>query len=342
MRINYLHKLARTMSENNQNRVRFYLDQNVIDYLIKGNLDDVQDLINKTPNSEIIYSYVTLREFERIEDVSHRKLYLDYLKRFKAKYFWIDKNEILHFEGVDPFEKFDEYNSRRTIYDEDPMIQMVHKILGGEKGISFDEIATSNKISFSHLMEYVNTTLDFVPEHPAINKEFLKNILKNGNSSYADSINILTQQINNANYNFENPINDLRKLSGIKVDKLNEIEPPNVIDQIWDIIKDGINNTNSDLSYNDFGDGFKKFYPNQKVTMTMKVIGLYNFLNSIGYYPDKNIRSDKKFIPFINDHQHVGYAIYSNFFITRDKRLMKKAEAVYEHLKIRTKIYFIE
>ena len=74
----------------------------------------------------------------------------------------------------------------------------------------------------------------------------------------------------------------------------------------------------------------------------MKVNGLYNLLNTIGYYPDKNIRNDKKFIPFINDHQHVGYAIYSDFFITRDKRLMKKAEAVYEHLKIRTKVKFIE
>lgn len=65
-------------------------------------------------------------------------------------------------------------------------------------------------------------------------------------------------------------------------------------------------------------------------------------LNNIGYYPDKKIRNDRKFIPFINDQQHVGHAIYSDFFVTRDKRLMKKTEAVYEHLKIRTKIIFME
>jgi len=76
--------------------------------------------------------------------------------------------------------------------------------------------------------------------------------------------------------------------------------------------------------------------------MRLKVNWLYNMLNSIGYHPDKNIRSDKRFIPFINDQQHAGNAIYSNFLITRDKRLMKKAEAVYEHLKIGTKIIFIK
>ena len=163
------------------------------------------------------------------------------------------------------------------------------------------------------------------------------------NSYYAESIDKSTQQIKNTNYNNENPLNDLRKLCDIKVDKLYEIEPPNVINQIWDKIKDGIKSSNSNINYNDlFGDGFNKFFPNQKITMTMKVNGLYNILNSIGYYPDKNIRSDKKFIPFINDQQHVGQAIYSSFFITRDKRLMKKTEAVYEHLKIGTEIVFIE
>jgi hypothetical protein len=333
------------MSENNQNKVRFYLDQNVIDYLIKGNLDTVQELINKTQNSEIIYSYVTLREFARIEDVLQRKLYLDYLKRVKAKYLSIDKNESPHFEEVDPFEIFNKNSSNNNVYKdiEDSNLAMMHKLYGGKKDTSFDEIATSQKNSFSHLMEYLNKTLDSLDEHPAINKELLKEIFQYANTNYAESVDKTTQLIKNSNYNYENFLNDLRKLCDIKVDKLNEIEPPHVIDQIWNIIKDEIKNKNIDIAYNDlFGDGLYKFFPNQKITMTSKVNGLYNLLNNIGYYPDKKIHNDKKFIPFINDHQHVGYAIYSDFFVTRDKRLMKKAEAVYEHLKIGTRIYFIE
>lgn len=333
------------MSENKQNIVRFYLDQNVIDYLIKGNLNSFQELIDKNQNVEIVYSYVTLREFARIEDVSQRKFYLDYLKRVNAKYFWIDKDELAYFEEVDPFEKFNANISDNKIAKEveDSMLEMAHKLLGGKKDVSFDEIAISQKNSFSHLMEYLNTTLDSLDEVPAIDKGLLKKYSQYMNTQFAELIDKSTQQIKDSNYNNENPLNDLRKLFDIKVDKLNEIEPPNVISQIWDKIKDGIKNCNINLTYNDlFGDGFSKFYPNQKITMSMKVNWLFNMLNSIGYYSDKNIRNDKKFIPFINDQQHIGNAIYSEFFITRDRRLMKKTEAVYEHLKIGTKIIFIQ
>jgi hypothetical protein len=216
------------MSENNQNKVRFYLDQNVIDYLIKGNLDTVQELINKTQNSEIIYSYVTLREFARIEDVLQRKLYLDYLKRVKAKYLSIDNNESAHFEEVDPFEIFNKNNSNNKIYEDlvNSNLEMVHKLYGGKKDTSFDEIAASLNKSFSHLMEHLRTTLDSLDEHPAINKELLKEILQYANTNYAESVDKTTQLIKNSNYNYENFLNDLRKLCDIKVDKLNEIEPP--------------------------------------------------------------------------------------------------------------------
>ncbi|KUO58850.1 hypothetical protein APF79_04405 [bacterium BRH_c32] len=162
------------------------------------------------------------------------------------------------------------------------------------------------------------------------------------NSVYSELIDKSTKQIKESNYNTENPLNDLRKLLDINFDKLNEIEPPNIINKIWDKIKTGIKNNNVNLTYDDlFGDGLTKYYPNQKISVVMKVNGLYNLLNSIGYHPDKNLRNDNKFIPFINDHRHAGNAIYSDFFITRDKRLIKKAEAIYEHLKIGTKIIFI-
>ena len=74
----------------------------------------------------------------------------------------------------------------------------------------------------------------------------------------------------------------------------------------------------------------------------MKINGLYNLLNSLGYYPDCHLGKDNKFIPFINDHHHVGHAIIADVFITRDTKLMKKAEAIFEHYKIGTKILFIK
>ena len=60
--------------------IKFYLDQNVIDYLIKDKLKVVSELFNQLENPQIIYSYVTLREFSRIENESQRNIFLDYLK----------------------------------------------------------------------------------------------------------------------------------------------------------------------------------------------------------------------------------------------------------------------
>lgn len=332
------------MSEKSQNKVRFYLDQNVIDYIIKGNLDDIKELISHVEDSEIIYSHVTLREFARIENDLQRRFYLDYLRDVNAKYFCIDDNELAQFEDIDPFEIYSEINSPNKVYKSvgDSMFEMLHKLLGGNKDFSFDEIALSQKDSFSQLMKILNENLDHLEENPFIDKEVLKRYIPYMDSYFTELIDKITIQLKNINFDKGNPLINFRKFINIKVDKLNDIEPPNVIDQIWERIKNGIISSNINLTYNDlFGDGFNKFYPYQKITMSMKVNRLYNILNSIGYYHDKNIHNENKLIPFINDQQHVGYAMYSNFFVTRDKRLMKKTEAVYEHLKIGTKIIFI-
>jgi hypothetical protein len=333
------------MNENNQNKVRFYLDQNVIDYLIKGKLSIVEEIINKTHNSEIIYSSVTLKEYARIDDESQRKLYIDYLKRVKAKYFWVDNNELAHFEDVDPSEKMDENQSFEKVFheNEDAMLGIMHKYLGGKKDVSFEELAIFQKNSFRHLMEQISIGLDSLNEHSSVYKDLLKKYSQNINADFEKLVDITTQNIKGTNYNTDNPLNDLRKLFNIQVNKLNEIKFPNIINQIWDKINDGIKNSSINLTYDDlFGNGFSRFFPNQKLTINMRINWLYNMLNNLGYYPDKNIRNDKKFIPFINDQRHVGNTIYSDFFITRDKRLMKKTEAIYEQLKIRTRIIFVE
>jgi len=326
------------------NKVKFYLDQNVIDYLVKGKLNVLEELIHQIQNSGIIYSYVTLRELARIKDDLKRKPYLDYLKNSNAEYFWIDENEIAHFEDVDPHTKFNENNSTSEMIKscEDSMHKVAHKLLGGKKDISFDEIASAQEDSFNQLMEFFNKTLDALEENPLINKEFLKKSALEMKAHFAELVDNFTQQIKDNNQSNEDPLNELRKLFNIHVDSLNEIEPPNVINQIWDKMKDGIKNNNINITYDDlFGDGVYKLYTNQKISTGMKINILYNLLNSLGFHTDKNFRNDKKFVPFINDQHHIANAIYSNFFVTRDRRLMRKTEAVYEHLKIRTKIIFV-
>jgi len=327
-------------------KIKFYLDQNVIDYLIKGKLESISEFINQINNSEIIYSYVTLREFSRINDESNRNLYLNYLKNQNAKYFWIDDNEKAHFEEADPFLKYVDNRDNDRIYGsiEKSMYDLMHKFLGGKKDITFNEIGQSQKTSFNDLIKNLDTMINSFKYFPDDDKKTVQENIREMKNQYS---NIIDKSVNDFSKNSilkdTSPLNELRKLWKIDVSKLKNIEAPNIVEKIWEIIKDGIKSNNIKLSYDDlFGDVLSKFYPNIKVTMIMKINGLYNLLNSLGYYPDKNISNDKKFIPFINDHQHVGHAIYADFLITRDNNLMKKAEAIFEHYNIGTKIIFIK
>ena len=338
-------KITKLMYDKKVNTVRIYLDQNVIDYLIKGNLSFIDDILHKSDSSVVIYSYVTLREFARIKEDSQREHYLNYLKELEAEYFWVDNNEIAHFRYVDPFLQFNESISENKIYNEieSSMYKMMHKLLGGKKDWSLDELAQSQKKSFNHLMEYLINFIDSSDELPDANKEVFKKDICSMNLNLDNLIDDFTNKVKINYPNNEDPLEQLRKLCDINVDKLNKIGPPNIIDKIWSILKDGIKTSKINISYDDlFGERLEHYFSNQKVTMSMRINGLYNLLNSIGYHTDKNFRNEKRFMPFINDHHHVGNAIYSNLLITRDRKMMKKAEAVYEHYKIGTQIIFVD
>jgi hypothetical protein len=330
--------------QKSEETVRFYFDQNIIDYLIKGNLNFLEKIISEIKNSVIVYSPVTIKEFSRIEDDIKRESYLNFLKNNDAQYFWIDNNEYAHFEKVDPHYQYNELKSESSIIYkglEESMLARMHKSFGGKKNVGSDEIAKYQKVSFNELMEFMNKNLDSLNNSFQIDVKLLKNYTKSMgryfNELIDESVNLL--EVNSTDH----PLREFRKLFGVNIVELNNITPPNIIPQIWERIKDTIKTNGINLTFNDlFGDGLMKYYLNQKITKIMKVNGLYNLLNSIGYYPDKNIENDKEFFRFFNDQLHIGYAIYSNYFVTRDKRLMKKTEAVYEHLKIGTQVIFIQ
>jgi hypothetical protein len=185
----------------NKDTVRFYLDQNIIDYLIKGKLDILGKSIRGVQNSEIIYSYVTLAEFSKINDDSQRKLYLDFLKDNNAKYFWIDNNELAHFEDVNPYEQYNLNQTENPIYNnlQSSMLGMLHKLLGGKKDMSFDEIGETQKQSFGNLMEFINKNLDSIDNNFTIDKEYFKNNTELLSKYFNDIIDNFTKQLKNNN-----------------------------------------------------------------------------------------------------------------------------------------------
>lgn len=65
---------------------------------------------------------------------------------------------------------------------------------------------------------------------------------------------------------------------------------------------------------------------------------LFSFLDYIGYFSEKNT---KRFKSSFYDCLHVEYAEGTKYFITKDKKLAKRAEAIYNFLNIRTGVYFL-
>lgn len=65
---------------------------------------------------------------------------------------------------------------------------------------------------------------------------------------------------------------------------------------------------------------------------------LFSFLDYIGYFPERNT---KRFKSSFYDCLHIEYAEGTKYFITKDKKLAKRAKAIYNFLNIRTGVYFL-
>jgi len=344
----YASRYRHEMKEINQNTTRLYLDQNIIDLLVKNKSSDFEKLVISNKNIQVMYSNVTIDEISRIKDAFDRDKYLNVLKNLNARYFWVDDNEIAHFDIRSPSEIFLELTSKnqKTFRNvQQSTLDFSHKMIGGKKGTSIEDITSSQSDAFNDLMGLIENEIDVFQDKSSIDKSFLKTYPKIMKERYSNLMYDLNSQINKYHPNTENMdgLKEFRKLLNLEPIELNNIELPHIIEKIWAQMEERIKANKIDLTFADlFGEGFAKYYPNKKFTMVMKVNGIYNLLNTIGYFPDRNIEKERKFKSFVSDQQHAGMAIYSHLLLTCDKRFMKKTEAVYEYLNIGPKILFIQ
>jgi predicted ribosome quality control (RQC) complex YloA/Tae2 family protein len=131
------------------------------------------------------------------------------------------------------------------------------------------------------------------------------------------------------------PIAKIRKsLAGIDLSNLDENKGL-IIDQIWD--KFGNIGT---LLQKDVMFGKKPINecnPCESYPKYLQIVSCYMALNYLGYWPDQ--LSKVRRIPGItSDASHVGYASFCSAILSEDRRLCKKAEAVYQYLNIDTAV----
>lgn len=62
----------------------------------------------------------------------------------------------------------------------------------------------------------------------------------------------------------------------------------------------------------------------------------------LGYFPDNNQHKLRRFEAAMSDQAHVSMAYFADFLVSNDKNLIKKAEAIYEYLRAKTRIMHLE
>lgn len=306
------------MAEENINIVRFYFDQNILDSFLKNRLDEFKKMILDNDNYRVIYSYPTLNEFERISEEKDRNKFLELLQEFKAEYYWIDDNELAQFVIDDPKNKYSEVIEDNIKFK--PVIKSIelflHKILGGQKGTSMTSVVQENRKTFNDLMEMINEELCKVRAEVNIPNDIVDNIILNAKNEYSSTTEKFLNEFNkNVKDDLEyDGIKEFNKFLTLGPLRLNNINPPNVIEQIWDIVKAEADSKNISVMYDDlFGEKIWSYFQTKKVTIVEKINGLYNLLNSLGYHSEPQLQKIKRFNTFVSDTQHSGHAAYSHF-----------------------------
>lgn len=240
-----------------------------------------------------------------------------------------------YFKEADAFEELKEYfNNLEKYPGSKEMFDLAIKLHGGKIDVSFDSLVSNQKKAFSDLL---NSTLDDLDEAEQQKMKPLIDLVISHGGSVFDLMQD-TLEVNFKDNNVPNPRKGLEEITGLSSLRLNNITAPNILKTIFERIRE--NNPNTDIfkSPEDYFDW--SLYNVKEDDIYGKINVIFNFLNMVGYWPDKKIEKENKFRAAMSDSQHAGYAAYTNEFFTRDEGFAKRMYAVFEYLNIGTRINY--
>jgi hypothetical protein len=334
------------MADITQIPTRVYLDQNILDLIVKGHLANLKESFKDTRQYQVIYSFVTLEEISRIANEEDRQQFFDCLEDLNALYFWIDQDEKAYFVDRRASELYTEHIGNYSHFGDvqRSIEQIVFKLLGGRKDDDFATVVAEGRTAMNSLLDSLAGSLDELEDETKLYKENLQRsilIMRETYESVADEMVRQAEQSIKDTKTYKG-IKHFRELTALGPLQLNNIKPPNVIPQIWKEIEKSDALQSGEVTFETmFGNGLWKHLEKEPSTVE-KINGLYNLLNTIGYYSDPKIQKERHFRTFMTDHRHAGCGSYAHILVSRDERFIKKTAAIYEHLGIGTKIIWIK
>lgn len=318
-----------------------YLDQNILDIFVKYGLGNLGKGFAK--DYQIVYSDETLKEIQR--SVGYESQFLDVLKKLNAAHIKLVLEQP-HFLGTnsititfrEPYEAYEEHceNAEQWSDLESAQQQWLLKFSGGRQGATISDIHNEQLESFEKLMGSLKDNADVFPEELQEQLSFCTDsMIEQYKETLQRSEALMSKSISDEKS--WNGINEFRKQVKLGPKQLNNIKPPNVLNQIWEMLKSSAPYSELNMDIEDFFQTkADPIYPDRTYYAHQKVTGIYNMLNTLGYYPDSKIHKERRFVAALSDTSHSSIASFCNYLISNDEAFIKKTAAAYEFLGIKT------
>ncbi|MDH5445985.1 MAG: hypothetical protein OEY52_10530 [Gammaproteobacteria bacterium] len=318
-----------------------YLDQNVLVYIVDHADTEFFQVLDKYT---VVYSDETLCEIRRYDEVDGLK-YIQVLENLDAKYmvaglFRKDFPQLKpNFVDKPPIEIYRNYcylNKDKNEVSEN-LAEFSHKFYGGKRDKSFKDIFSKGESNLSDIFDnLLNDMKDL-----SMGTEYFSSVFE---ILKEENIKVNSKILKNLNGSIENEseydaVNDFRSSFSLSSNELNNITGNNVAFKIWKTVIEKNNKITDSISIEQFfGIDVDSVYGLDEISISEKIIRMYNMLNFIGYYPDQKLHLDGKFISSTSDSTHAVMGAHADVLFTIDKRFARKIEAIYEYLNIKVEV----
>jgi hypothetical protein len=326
-----------------------YLDHNILDLIVKDDRNGIKPLL-KECNLTPIFSNETLVEIKR--SAGGEDKFLTVLNEIGAKFLEpvIENNHYTGTANVHSVDSFQVY--AHFLEHEEPLPEygygltgMLEKFYGGRKDESFDEVFASGAEEFKSLLDELTSDLD-EESLAELGDEFtneygdISTVLEQLNSLP----NLLKEQYSTISTDMDKdslpPIKRFEEELNLGAKVLKNITPPNVVLKIFEKVKNAMPEANLDID-TFFGIKPHSYEEEQQAkSLSEKINAIYHQLNFLGYHRDTGMKKSRGFVRSSSDMTHAGLASYCHLFMSRDEGLVKKTEAAYVYLGVRTRIVY--
>lgn len=145
-----------------------------------------------------------------------------------------------------------------------------------------------------------------------------------------------------ANGSKNNNVEEIRRLHNFNINEASNISGDNILKQIWEKAKNSpIGEQCGDID-SFFGFSARYYEEKKEIPLREGIIKCYCILELLGFHPDKKFRNPSKIKNSFSDAQHIAMAAGCAVLVTHDKKLAKKAHAIYEYKKINTLVHLLK